>query len=456
MITITITNTIASKVGGSGGVPPSPPSDIVAPLITGTPIVGQVITCSDGTWSGTAPITYSYQWKNNGIDISGEVSNAYTVKTADYGDTLTCEVTATNVVGSASASSNSVVGTATAPANITSPSISGSNVVGQTLTVTDGDWSGAPTPTYSYQWKRAGSSIGGATSSTYALVQADATFAITCTVTATNVAGSVNKDSSNSLTILDADANAFLTAASITDNTIVNAVNQLFVSLKGYSIYNKMYALHLYVGGTSSTHKWNAVNPLDTNAAYRIVWNGGVTHNANGVTGNGTNGYGETYLQPSTALTQNNTHIAFYSRTNSTQASSNAEMGITDGTLNASLRICSRNGSNQSVYSINDNTVGIATSITDSTGFWIASRTASNVRKLYRNGSSINSSTNASVARSTSTIPVLGQKTATNTMNHYSIKNFALSSTGESFNDTEAANYYTAVQAFQTALGRQV
>ena len=364
-------------------------------------------------------------------------------------------ITITNTISSKVGSNGGSPPPPTPPLNVTPPTLTGSNVVGSSISVNSGTWFGSLPINFTYQWFRGGSPISGETLDTYILVQADAANTIRCQVTATNIAGTASADS-NIYTILDANANAFLTAASITDNTIVNAVNQLFVSLKGYSIYNKMYALHLYVGGTSSTHKWNAVNPLDTNAAYRIVWNGGVTHNANGVTGNGTNGYGETYLQPSTALTQNNTHIAFYSRTNSTQASSNAEMGITDGTLNASLRICSRNGSNQSIYSINDNTVGIATSITDSTGFWIASRTASNARKLYRNGSSINSSTNASVARSTSTIPVLGQKTATNTMNHYSIKNFALSSIGESFNDTEAANYYTAVQAFQTALGRQV
>jgi hypothetical protein len=252
----------------------------------------------------------------------------------------------------------------------------------------------------------------------------------------------------------DPDAQAFFTATGITNPTQMNAVNQLVLSLKSNSLWTKFIALYPYVGGTATTHKFNLKNPLDTNAAFRILWAGGVTHNANGVTGNGTNGYGETYIQPSSHLILNDTHVAFWSRTNSTQASSNAEMGITDGTLNASLRICSRNGSNQSIYLINDNTAGIATSITDSTGFWIASRTASNSRKLYRNGSSINSSTNASVARSTSTIPVLGQKTATNTMNHYSIKNFSFASVGTGINDAEALAFYNIVNTFNTALGR--
>ena len=365
MITITITNTIASKVGSSGGAPPAPvpPTDIAAPIISGSNVVGQLLTTTDGTWTGTAPIAYTYQWKRNGSDIVGETSSFYT------------------------------------------------------------------------------------------LVQADATFNITCEVTATNIAGSASV-SSNTLTILDADVDAFLTASAITNPTIVNATNQLVVSLKGYSIYTKFYALHLYVGGTSSTHKWNLINPLDTNAAYRIEWIGGVTHDSDGIKGNGTNGYGETYLKPSTNLIQNNTHIAFYNRTNLQNA--NAPMGIQDGALNASLRIVPRNVSNQSIYSVNDNTGSVVSSVTDSRGFYVASRTASNARKLYKNGAVIQTATTVSVARSTATIPVLGQKGATNTMGAYLAVNFALSSTGEAFNDTEAANYYTAVQAFQTALGRQV
>lgn len=446
---------MASKVGGSSGAPPAPvaPTNTVAPTITGTPTIGQTLSCNTGTWTGTSPISYGYQWKNNGSNIIGETNSTYTLVTGDYGDTITCDVTASNIAGSSTVSSNSVVATANAPVNTVAPVISGSNVVGQVLTTTDGTWTGTAPITYAYQWKRNGSNIASATSSTYTLVQADATFAVTCVVTATNVAGNVSA-TSNSLTILDANAAAFLTAAAITDTTIVNATNQLVVSLKGYNIYTKFYALHLYVGGTSSTHKWNVINPLDTNAAYRVVWVGGVTHDSNGVTGNGTNGYGETYVQPSTNLIQNNTHIAFYNRTNLQNA--NAPMGIQDGALNASLRIVPRNASNQSIYSVNDNTGSVVSSVTDSRGFYVASRTASNARKLYKNGAVIQTATTASVARSTATIPVLGQKGATNTMGAYLAVNFALSSTGEAFNDTEAANYYTAVQAFQTALGRQV
>jgi len=84
-----------------------------------------------------------------------------------------------------------------APANTVAPVASGTTVVGQTLSVTDGTWTNTPSG-YTYQWYRGGSPIGGATSSTYVLVTADIGSLISCIVVATNASGS-NVASSNSL-----------------------------------------------------------------------------------------------------------------------------------------------------------------------------------------------------------------------------------------------------------------
>lgn len=90
-----------------------------------------------------------------------------------------------------------------APVNTVAPAISGTLIVGQTLTCTSGTWTSDTglIPPYLYQWKRGGVNIGGATSSTYTLVSADAGTAITCQVTATDSDGSTNA-LSNSVTIL--------------------------------------------------------------------------------------------------------------------------------------------------------------------------------------------------------------------------------------------------------------
>lgn len=103
-----------------------------------------------------------------------------------------------------------------APANTVLPVISGTAMVGQTISATTGTWTGSPTPTYAYQWKRAGASIGGATASTYLLVVLDTGALITVTVTATNSEGSASA-TSPSFGMIDPAAAPVLSSASAVD-----------------------------------------------------------------------------------------------------------------------------------------------------------------------------------------------------------------------------------------------
>lgn len=75
------------------------------------------------------------------------------------------------------------------PANTTLPAISGTLTVGQTLTTTNGTWTGV-SPTYTRQWFRGNHPIPGATATTRVLAAADAGFRMSCRVTATDVNGS--------------------------------------------------------------------------------------------------------------------------------------------------------------------------------------------------------------------------------------------------------------------------
>lgn len=85
------------------------PVNVVAPVASGNNIVGETLSVTNGTWTGTLPITYSYQWKRDFIDILGATNSTYTTVLADSGEKIRCIVTATNIVGSASASSNSII-----------------------------------------------------------------------------------------------------------------------------------------------------------------------------------------------------------------------------------------------------------------------------------------------------------------------------------------------------------
>ena len=340
------------------------------------------------------------------------------------------------------------------PANTVAPAITGTAQEGETVTCSTGTWTGTPTITYAFQWKRNGSNIGSATNSTYVLVTADVSQSITCQVTATNGSGSASA-TSNTITpiaAVDPDAQAFITAAAITDPTQQAAINTLVVDLKGYSIWTKMSALYPFVGGTASTHKFNLKNPLDTDAAFRLVFNGGWTHSSTGATPNGTNAYADTKLIPNTNLSLNSTHISGYLRTNL-----NSEAPIlsseNSGTYNNGLYIWPKLGSVGYSVRINDNTSQSGgTNTDDIRGFHVALRTASNVKKYRLNNTERFNVTTASTALNTSSIYIAASRNNANYFNN----ELAFSSIGDGLTNAEAANFYTAVQAFQTTLGRQV
>lgn len=177
----------ALPVGEHTPSPPAAPVNRSLPLINGTPTVGQTLSATAGAWSGKPAPTYGYQWLRDAVPISGATSSTYELQAADYGKVISVTVVATNSEGSDSATSAGTAAVAgIAPANTAAPSISGTTTIGETLTGSDGSWTGAPTPSLSRQWLRDGEPISGATSSTYELVNGDYDAFIAFRVTATN------------------------------------------------------------------------------------------------------------------------------------------------------------------------------------------------------------------------------------------------------------------------------
>jgi hypothetical protein len=198
-------NPASVYIGGTSSTPAVAPTNTAAPTITGTAKQGSVLSDSPGTWAGTAPIGYTYQWQRNGAtNIAGATSSTYTLSAGDVGDTIDVRVTAANAGGSASASSAPsarVVGsTPAAPVNTALELVSGTATQGQHLTTTNGTWSGNPTA-YAYQWRdcdTAGNnctSVTGANSSSYLLAASDVGHMMRIVLTATNSTGSTSATS---------------------------------------------------------------------------------------------------------------------------------------------------------------------------------------------------------------------------------------------------------------------
>jgi hypothetical protein len=95
-----------------------PPRNLSPPAVSGMAEVGQVLTVSEGRWSGAQPMTYAYRWRRcnasglDCVDLADAAAQRYAVRTADLSATLRVVVTASNAYGSQPALSNdtSVVG----------------------------------------------------------------------------------------------------------------------------------------------------------------------------------------------------------------------------------------------------------------------------------------------------------------------------------------------------------
>ena len=253
---------------------------------------------------------------------------------------------------------------------------------------------------------------------------------------------------------VDTDASVFITAAGITDTTQKSAINTLVTNLKTYGLWDKMKAIYPMVGGTATTHKFNLKNPADSNAAFRLGFYGGITHNSNGVSFGGANGGAFTYFNPFTNQAKNDLHLSVYARTRPTRLVNANDINPNTGYVAAgwtTLRATS-NSSGYDLFGTSDTAAGVASLTTTAVGFSLGSRTSSTAIKIYKNA------TSASGTGASHTADFLNTELTLNGGNYsyYSAANYAFVSIGNGLTDAEAANFYTVVQAFQTTLGRQV
>lgn len=251
----------------------------------------------------------------------------------------------------------------------------------------------------------------------------------------------------------DPDAQAFITAAGITDPTQQGAIDDLVVGLKADSLWTKMSAIYPFVGGTATTHKYNLIDPQDTNGAFRLTFAGGWTHSANGALPNGSTGYANTHYVPATSATVNDFAMTYYSRTNVTTGG--WDMGGGDG-LGASTVQWGFNEAGLGGFLCDIPSTRTTGSPANAQGLFTVSRTTVPETRGYRNALDIGNTGGGGAITGLTWEIYLAALNTSGVAGGFGTHEVAFASIGTGLTGGNVSSLYTLVQAFQTTLGRQV
>jgi hypothetical protein len=108
-VSVVAKNVVAGVDAALEPGPATAPANTALPVVSGTPTVGDTLSCSSGSWTGHPAPTFTYEWLRDGIPIPGATASTYVTQSADEGRSVACEVFAKNAAGKKRATSASVV-----------------------------------------------------------------------------------------------------------------------------------------------------------------------------------------------------------------------------------------------------------------------------------------------------------------------------------------------------------
>jgi len=260
-------------------------------------------------------------------------------------------------------------------------------------------------------------------------------------------------------TPVNPDAQAFITAAGITDPTQQAAVNTLVNDLQTANLWTQLGACYPIVGGTASQHKYNLKDPRDLDAAFRLTFAGGWTHSATGALPNGSSGYADTHYAPSANFALGNAHWSYYSRSDVLETK--AVMGAQTGGVGPWVLL--RNSVLGASNILADYYAGISDRLggaeADSLGMHTFTATGGDggAFKAFKEGVQLGVSAVAtgSLTGVTNTF-YLAAINNSGSASFFTTRECAGATLGSGLSDADAAALNTCFQTFNTALGRQV
>ena len=251
---------------------------------------------------------------------------------------------------------------------------------------------------------------------------------------------------------------AFATATGITDVTILGALNTFDLGLISNSLDTKMKALYPFVGGTASTHKYNFLNPLDLDIAYRLQFNGGYIHSSTGAKPNGTNGYANTFLVPSTvSASYNSVGASVYIRDN-TQFDYGREFGCY-GSASGNYQFSFLNRYTTNLAYIRASVsgfVGTSGTLSNSSGLLTLNRNSSTTHELYRNGALVFDGAITGAGLPEYNLYLSAQNGLGYITENYSPREMALFAYHDGLTSGQISTFNSLVTTLQTSLSRNV
>jgi hypothetical protein len=252
-------------------------------------------------------------------------------------------------------------------------------------------------------------------------------------------------------TAIDPDAQAFFNRVTAAGGSLTateqTAVNTLVLDLKGFSLWTSIIAIYPMVGSSAASCAQNLKSSSFTGS-----FTSGWTFATTGATPNGAGAYMDTICAPIANLSQNSTHIAYYSRTNNIGVSY-VEMGLsTPNAVFIAPRYDGGAATGNAYRAVNSTQTSPTLASINTAAFFQANRISATQIILYRNNTAIFTDTLNSTGLSNVNIYV----GAYNGGSGFTTRQCAFASIGAGMTTTEQGNYYTSIQAFQTTLSRQV
>lgn len=246
----------------------------------------------------------------------------------------------------------------------------------------------------------------------------------------------------------DTASRSFFTASGITDTIQKRAIDDLVISLKKDSLWDKLTAIYPMVGGNENSVKWNLKDPEDNDQSYRLTFYGAPVFAGTGVLFPTTADYADTHLTDS-AIGGYYSSISYFSRTQN--SNSGYDMGCSDQVYPYNELSIYSDATDTSNAADNTEWFGYNPNLNtpNTTGLFMLSSTDSNVVR-YRNGVVSGQAGNGPDQIFTNLTIWIG----TTRGGRNGQKECAFASIGKGFTDSEASTFYNIVQAFETKLNR--